>query len=229
MCSNGSGTASGTAARSSARSTIAPRRSSSTRWTGMPGRARTNRATASCRGWMSSGRAPYASDSRQSRVSHEVSKVRLRVPHRRRSTLTVPRGRAVAHHPHLRVEQVARAGRRHLVYSAFQPGEHSAMAGWHGDLARLAEHRDAARVPADRFEQPHGLEPAVATFGLARVEQGEGDRGGQQRFEVERERGADPLVEVVAGRRPQRVEQRGAVIRAEHRSRSPRGCPTGSG
>ena len=85
----------------------------------------------------------------------------------------------------------------------------------HSDLPCLTEDVDAICVPPHRLEERHRIahEPSVGRFAIKHRES-EGSR--QERYQVERERRAHSSVELVADRRPKRVEEEPARFGLKH-------------
>ena len=116
-----------------------------------------------------------------------------------------------AQYPDFRVEDPALGGSGNLGHAVLDE-RHDAPVGGHVDATGLAEHRGVISVAAHRVEQPHRV---LRFAGLELVRDGERERHGQQRGEVEGVRRADGDLDTEPGRWAQRLRQDDAHLRSK--------------
>ena len=117
--------------------------------------------------------------------------------------------------------------RHHGDDAVLQVDDQRSVVAWHRDVPGLAEQRDATRVPAKGLEGGDRIVSGRAVLGLS-IEHREGDGGGQQGVQVEGVRGAHGEVQLVAERRPERVQQQVSPFGVQHRQSSAAGRPSPS-
>ena len=143
-------------------------------------------------------------------TSHARSWVRLREPHTRRNRSS-PSSLANRRTQSFGVEQVARVGCLHLVDHRFKERQEIVALGWHRHVSGLAEDVDAVGVVANR------LQDAERVGRRAEVRASQSQWNGQQRGEVEGERGGNSTFKSEASvRRGKEVDEKGAVFRRQH-------------
>src|SRR6266566_56059 len=107
------------------------------------------------------------------------------------------------------------------IHRILEVSEEELLVPRHSDLAGLAKHREVVGVSPDGLEPRHPIGRQLA-IGLTQLEERKGEGGQQQSDQVKGERRGKSVVDLVARRRAQRIEEELPVVWIEHRAQAPK-------